>query len=78
MGWSAHCWRVDYLEDEEIEVVALGHAPQNGMVAALLPGLDLPQLDPGVVGCVAEHFPEQLLCGEVTAGAGGQVSAPGQ
>lgn len=48
------------------------------MVGGLLPGLDLPQLDPGVVGRVAEHFPEQLLGGEVTARAGGQVSAPGQ
>ena len=30
------------------------------------------------MGRVAEHFPEQLLGGEVTARAGGQVSAPGQ
>ena len=48
------------------------------MVGALLAGLDLPELHPGVTGGAVEHFDEQLLGGEVAARAGGQISAPGQ
>ena len=48
------------------------------MVAGLLPGLDLPQLHPGVLRGAVEHGHELLLCGEVGAGAGGQIPAPGQ
>ena len=48
------------------------------MIGALLAAFDLPQLHPRVAGGAAEHFDEQLLRGEVAAGAGGQISAPGQ
>ena len=48
------------------------------MVAGLLPGLDLPQLHAGISGGVVEHGHELFLCGEVGAGAGSHISAPGQ
>ena len=41
-------------------------------------GLDLPQLHAGVLCGAVEHGHELLLRGEVGAGAGGQVPAPGQ
>ena len=39
-----------HLEQEEFQVIGLLHAPQNGVVGALLPRLDLPQRHPGVPG----------------------------
>ncbi len=48
------------------------------MVAALLAGFDLPQLYPGIVSSGAEHGLKFLRCGEVGAGTGGQIPAPGQ
>ena len=48
------------------------------MIGALLAAFDLPQLHPCIAGGAAEHFDEQFFRGEVAAGAGGQISAPGQ
>ena len=48
------------------------------MVAALLAGFDLAQLDAGIPGGVPEHGDELVLRGKMAAGAGGQVAAPGQ
>ena len=48
------------------------------MVGALLAHLDLPELYAGVSGGAAEHGDKQLLRGEVTARAGGQIAAAGQ
>ena len=68
----------NHLKQIEFQVIGLLHAPQNGVVAALLPGLDLPQLYPGILGRRAQHLQKQLLRGEVAAGAGGQIAAPWQ
>ena len=54
-----------HLEEIELEIVRLLHAPEDGMVTALLPCLDLPQLHTGVPGGGAEHFQKFFLCGEV-------------
>mgnify|MGYP007025138108 CR=1 FL=1 len=67
-----------HLEEIEFEVTGLLHAPEDGVVAALLPGLDLPELDAGVFCRVVEHGDEFFLRGEVGAGAGGQQAAARQ
>lgn len=43
-----------HLEDEEVQVVGLGDAPDNGMVRGLLALLHLPQLHMGVVGSLGD------------------------
>ena len=42
----------DHLEEIELQIAGLVHAPEDGVVAGLLPGLDLPQLHAGIPGGV--------------------------
>ena len=40
---------LDHLEQEELQVIGLGHAPQDGVIRGLLAHLDLPQLPVGIL-----------------------------
>ena len=68
----------DDLEEEEFEIIGFLHAPEDGVVSALLSHFNLPQLDAGVLGGAVEHLDEKLLRGEVRTGAGGKISAARQ
>ena len=60
-----------HLEQEKFQIVRFLHAPEDGVVAALLALLDLPQLHAGVPSGGAEHGHEPLRGGEMAARAGG-------
>ena len=66
-----------HLEDEELQIVGLGDAPEDGVVRGLLALLDLLELDPGVPGGGGHHPLEAVGLHEVGAGAGGQIPAAG-
>ena len=63
---------LDHLEQEELQVIGLGHAPQDGVIRGLLLHLDLPQLPVGILCGGVQHLDEQLLRGKVRAAGRGQ------
>ena len=69
---------LDHLKQEELQVIGLGHAPQDGVIRGLLAHLDLPQLPVGILCGGVQHLDEQLLGGKVRAAGRGQIAAPGQ
>ena len=76
-SFSAPCAqarRLHHLKQVELQVICLGHVPQNGVIRRLLARGNLPQLHPGVRCRGGQHFAEFFLRGKVAAAAGGQVA----
>ena len=65
---------LDHLEQEELQVIGLGHAPQDGVIRGLLAHLDLPQLPVGILCGGVQHLDEQILGGKVRAAGRGQIA----
>lgn len=64
--------RLQHLHDEALQIPRLRHAGEDGMVGALAPLLDQPDLTLSVTCCEADALPEICLGDRMGTGTGHQ------